>query len=259
MTQSISQEAIQASQAKRDESGKRKYDDMSLDFNVNNGGPAPLESYERSRPQTPSVTPGRELPPNPASMAAPPISSPNQRQNADTFMGGTNSRPQTRPATPFNPSFSVPATPPDLYLVTRNSPNLSQSIWENFQPDQLFPEGSSMMQQMPFSPASQTLDPSLMPGMVPMQGGQAPQANSRMRGAAMSESPVQGGLLQPGTAGYQVQQSMWQGGFDQPMPDGQGHSPSDTWSNSSAPAVPTTVNVEDWFVPRAFCRGYVLC
>ena len=32
-------------------------------------------------------------------------------------MGGAVSRPHTRPATPFNPSFSVPATPPDLYLV----------------------------------------------------------------------------------------------------------------------------------------------
>src|SRR5690606_17844561 len=67
----------------------------------------------------------------------PPLQSPNAgRQNTDAFMGGTASRPHTRPTTPFNPSFSVPGTPPDLYLVTRNSPNLSQAIWENFQPDQ---------------------------------------------------------------------------------------------------------------------------
>merc|ERR1711939_377170 len=55
----------QANQLKREDSGsgpgsKRKYDDMALDFNVNNG-PAPRESYERSRPQTPSHTPSREL------------------------------------------------------------------------------------------------------------------------------------------------------------------------------------------------------
>lgn len=246
MAQSLSQEA--ASQIKREEQGKRKYDDMSLDFGVTNG-PAPQESYERSRPQTPSATPARDLPQGSAPMGAPPISSPNARQNPDTFMGGTNSRPHTRPATPFNPSFSVPATPPDLYLVTRNSPNLSQSIWENFQPDQLFPEGSGSMQPQ-FSPpqAGQNLDPNLMPHMVPqqMQTPQGSQGQPRMRAAGMSGSPVQGNMLHASPAGYQVQQGMWQAGFDQSMSDPPGHSPSDSWSNSSAQAVPTTVNVEDW-------------
>ena len=252
MTQSVSQGI---NQIKREDPGKRKYDDMALDFNVNNT-PAPQESYERSRPQTPNQTPSRDLPQNVAPMA-PPISSPNARQNQDTFMGGTNSRPHTRPPTPFNPSFSVPATPPDLYLVTRNSPNLSQSIWENFQPDQLFPEGSVSMQQNQFSPPQvhHNLDPNLMPQMMPQQvpnHGQAGQLPQRMRGPqqGMSGSPVQGGM------GYQVQPGgMWQGGFDQPMQqDGQGHSPSDTWSNTSAQAVPTTVNVEDWSVFLTCCE-----
>jgi hypothetical protein len=248
MTQSVSQGI---SQIKREDPTKRKYDDMALDFNVNNG-PAPQESYERSRPQTPSQTPSRETTQNVA-MAAPPLSSPGARQNQDTFMGGTNSRPHTRPPTPFNPSFSVPATPPDLYLVTRNSPNLSQSIWENFQPDQLFPEGSASMHQNQFSPpqAHHNLDPNLMPHMMPQQmpnQGQSSQLPQRMRGSGMGGSPVQGQMLQPGMPGYQVQPGMWQGGFDQPMHDGQGHSPSDTWSNASAQAVPTTVNVEDWSV-----------
>jgi len=54
---------------------------------------------------------------------------------------------------------------------------------------------------------------------------------------------------QTGPAGYQVQPNMWQGGFDQLMHDGtQGQSPSDSWSNSSASAVPMTMNVEDWSV-----------
>ena len=239
-------------QVKKEDQGKRKYDDMALDFNVNNG-PAPQESYERSRPQTPSQTPSRDMGHNVAPMAAPPISSPSSRPNQDTFMGGTNSRPHTRPPTPFNPSFSVPATPPDLYLVTRNSPNLSQSIWENFQPDQLFPEGSALIQTQ-FSPPQpqHNLDPNLMPHMgmapqPPMQG-QSTQLPQRMRGSqvGMGGSPPMGSMLQPGPAGYNVQ-SMWQGGFDQPMQDaGQGHSPSDTWSQTSGQAVPTTVNVEDW-------------
>jgi len=245
MAQGVSQGIANhaASQIKREDSQqKRKYDDMALDFNVNNG-PAPQESYERSRPQTPSQQPPI------APMAAPPLSSPNTRSNQDTFMGGTNSRPQTRPATPFNPSFSVPATPPDLYLVTRNSPNLSQSIWENFQPDQLFPEGSASMQHNQFSPPQphHNLDPNLMPHMMPMPTqGQSAQLPNRMRGV---QSPVQGSLLQPqAPAGYQIQQNLWQGnGYDQMQDQGQGQSPSDTWSNGSAQAVPTTVNVEDWY------------
>lgn len=258
MAQSISQGITAAqSQVKREESGsKRKYDDMALDFSVN--GPAPQESYERSRPQTPSHTPGREGGPTQAPMAAPPaVTSPNARHSHDTFMGGTNSRPHTRPPTPFNPSFSVPATPPDLYLVTRNSPNLSQSIWENFQPDQLFPEGSANMQSNQFSPpqAHHNLDPNLMPSMnmhpVP-NAGQASQLPQRTRGGSggMAVSPTQPNMLQPGM-GYQVQGGMgWQGGFDPNMQE-QGHSPSDTLSNTSAQAVPMTMNVEDWYVARS--------
>ena len=66
----------------------------------------------------------------------------------------------------------------------------------------------------------------------------------------MGGSPPIPNMLQPGQvgpAGYQVQPGMWQGNFDQPMHDGsQGQSPSDTWSNTSAQAVPMTMNVEDW-------------
>jgi hypothetical protein len=253
MAQSISQGITNAAVKREESNSKRKYDDMALDFSVN--GPAPQESYERSRPQTPSHTPGRDSSSH-AAMAAPPaVTSPNARQSHDTFMGGTNSRPHTRPPTPFNPSFSVPATPPDLYLVTRNSPNLSQSLWENFQPDQLFPEGSANMQANQFSPpqAHHNLDPNLMPSMnmnhqAPNtgQGGPLPQ---RMRGqGGMATSPTQSSMLQPGMAGYQVQGGMGWQGFDTNMQDASGHSPSDTLSNSSAQAVPMTMNVEDWYV-----------
>ena len=246
------------SQVKREDPAKRKYDDMALDFNVNST-PAPQESYERSRPQTPS----RELP-QMAPMAAPPISSPNSRGNQDTFMGGTNSRPHTRPPTPFNPSFSAPATPPDLYLVTRNSPNLSQSIWENFQPEHLFPENAGMHQNQ-FSPPQphHNLDPHLMgQNMMPQQmhNQQSSHLPQRMRGPGMGSSPVQQqSMLQPGMAGYQVQPgNLWQG-FDQGLQvDGQGHSPSDSWSNASAQAVPTTVNVEDWSVVFLGSQAFLL-
>jgi hypothetical protein len=232
---------------------KRKYDEMAIDFSVNT--PQPQESYERSRPQTPSLAPkaGEAL----ATMP-PPVTSPNTRQNPDTFMGGTTSRPQTRPTTPFNPSFSVPATPPDLYLVTRNSPNLSQSLWENFQPDQLFPEGANMP-LFPQTSPSQThssLDPSLMAqmqaqslqGQLPNHGQNQPgQGLPNKRGLA--GSPMQAGsMLQAGLSGFQAQptNNLWHANFDAVMPDG--HSPSDSWSTGSAQgqSVPATLNVEDW-------------
>ena len=265
----------QQRQASEQMGGKRKYDDMSLDFNVQ--GLAPQESYERSRPQTPSQTPAREFSAPSGQghggqsgqggmQAPPPLQSPNGRNqnNNDTFMGGTASRPHTRPPTPFNPSFSVPATPPDLYLVTRNSPNISQSLWENFQPDQLFPEGSANMSIPQFSPPSmhQNLDPNLG-GM----GGMQTQLPQRMRGGVGHSSP-QGqsnlaasmpGGMQPMYTGSQT--NMWQGsmggngqgggdfgqGGAQMGGQGQeGQSPSDSWSSASA--VPATLNVEDWYV-----------
>lgn len=254
MTQSMMElhriQQQQQNQTRREEQGKRKYDDMALDFNV--GAPAPQESYERSRPPSPVPQNNARQGSNSHSMAAPPLLSPNSKQQAqptDTFMGGTNSRPHTRPPTPFNPSFSVPATPPDLYLVTRDEPNLSQSIWENFQPDQLFPEGASM--SLPhFSPPpnSTNLDPTLMAQMS-MQGQPNMQAVPQRIGGAMGSSPLQRnqGLGVPQGMHYDPNvQWNFQAGGGGSLQDGQ--SPSDTWSNGSTgiPAAPTTLNVEDW-------------
>lgn len=253
------------------ESAKRKYDEMAIDFSVMT--PTPQESYERSRPQTPQAPPKVE----PQLSAMPPpqphVTSPGGRpSNMDAFMGGTSSRPQTRPPTPFQPSFSVPTTPPDLYLVTRNSPNLSQAVWENFQPDQLFPEGASMPLFPNVSP-SQThsnLDPNLMQQQQMHQSRQGQQQHvsnlyGQQQGPAgqhenkLTQSPVQQhqqqpGFLQSGIPGFGAQQqpqaqggSMWQvpGSFDG-LPDGQ--SP-DSWSTGSAggaPPVPSTLNVDEW-------------
>lgn len=250
------------------ESAKRKYDDMAIDFSVST--PTPQESYERSRPQTPSQTTKNE---HGHTMAPPQITSPGgtRQTNMDAFMGGTASRPQTRPATPFNPSFSVPTTPPDLYLVTRNSPNLSQAVWENFQPDQLFPESASMPLFPHLSPTQthQNLDPNLMPPQMqqgrqaqqapPMQFGGHQQQHGMPNSTSKGNSPVQqhnASFLQPGLAGFpgqqsgpgqqpQAQNTMWNTGFDSTLPDGQ--SP-DSWSTGSAQGapVPSTLNVEDW-------------
>ncbi|KAJ5008004.1 Cutinase transcription factor 1 alpha [Colletotrichum sp. SAR 10_99] len=255
---------LEQQQQRPQEAAKRKYDDMAIDFSVNT--PTPQESYERSRPQTPSHMKGDG---SSNSQTMPPPTSPNARQNADTFMGGTSSRPQTRPATPFNPSFSVPATPPDLYLVTRNSPNISQSLWENFQPDQLFPDSASMPafpQMSPSVPNQGGIDAGLMAQLQNsnLQGGLSGQNSQFQQRAAtkagLGGSPPQGHNVVPGLQGFQQQQqqghgqnnsnlnsSLWTANFDGLMPDG--HSPSDSWSTGSAQGqpVPNTLNVEDWF------------
>ncbi|KAK6596671.1 fungal specific transcription factor domain-containing protein [Botrytis cinerea] len=80
------------------------------------------------------------------------------------------------------------------------------------------------------------------------QSNQLPQRMQRGQ-PGMGGSPVQGGGMLPAgvPANYNMGQGMWQQGFEQSMHEPQGQSPSDTWSNSSAQAVPTTLNVEDWF------------
>ena len=276
---------------------KRKYDDMAIDFSVNT--PQPQESYERSRPQTPSISAAKlDSAPTTASMPPPSITSPNARQPAtDTFMGsgpaptigggtatpaagggvGATSRPHTRPHTPFNMSYSLPTTPPDLYLVTRNSPILSQSVWENFQPDQLFPDGTGFSTMFPqtMSPAptlgqgqgQSGIDPNLAgpagPNSQPQHGPfMSPPAPSDATGGgsgAPGASPLPNpSLLTPGSAlnGFAGGQQQANGNGNgkaetgstpvgATLPDGQ--SP-DSWSTSSVNGqpVPATLNVEDW-------------
>ncbi|KLU85986.1 cutinase transcription factor 1 alpha [Magnaporthiopsis poae ATCC 64411] len=276
---------------------KRKYDEMAIDFNVNT--PQPQESYVRSRPQTPSMSAAAKPEfgsnshshshnnSNSNNTMPPPMTSPNPRQ-VDAFMGGTGSRPHTRPATPFNPSLSMPTTPPDLYLVTRNSPNLSQAIWENFQPDQLFPESAHLPMFAPqMSPAQpqQTLDPSLMAhfqqqvpqdsgagiggasisdqfgGQLDPSGVASNMNNNGKAGFTGTTSPLQT-PMQPGSAfvqqsgagglpaGFWTQFDASPGQQQQPGQPLDGQSP-DSWGSSSAqgsggPAVPSTLNVEDW-------------
>lgn len=213
---------------------KRKYDDM--EFPMCTGPPAPQVSYERSRPQTPAVTPSRDLGQQPSAnmnpMAAP-QNSDNIRQPNDAFMG--SSRNNTRPPTPFNGNCNV-ATPPELYLVTRESPHISQNLWENFQPDQLFPESTNIA--MPQYPGQQqNLDPQLqMPQMHSPAMLQPPTM-----GQGGQQMPQMPGMSQMGPGMQQQANAGWQAPFP-------GDSPEDNWSNSSrgGPVVPTALNVEDW-------------
>jgi hypothetical protein len=222
---------------------KRKFDDMDLGFT--NGAPAQQVSYERSRPQTPAVTPSRDLPQQhmPQMTAGSPQMT---RQNNDAFMGP--SRSGTRPTTPFNPSYSYPGTPPDLFLITRQSPNISQELWQNFQPDQLFPADTqvSFPQISPSQHHNNLVDPALSRpqnmAMHPHNG------NMQHQQQAPNMQTQQAGMPMPGFD--QNDPQAWAQQVD--MMNQNHQQQEDAWSNSSGggrnPIVPTTLNVEDWYV-----------
>ncbi|KAI6776102.1 hypothetical protein HG530_000047 [Fusarium avenaceum] len=67
---------LEQQQNRQAEAPKRKYDDMAIDFGTNT--PQPQESYERSRPQTPSAVKVESG----SSMQPPPVTSPNARQDS---------------------------------------------------------------------------------------------------------------------------------------------------------------------------------
>ncbi|ORY03666.1 fungal-specific transcription factor domain-domain-containing protein [Clohesyomyces aquaticus] len=232
------------------EPAKRKFDEIDMGFS--NGPPAPQVSYERSRPQTPAVTPSREIPqPQMPQMSA--VSPHMPRQNSDAFMGP--SRSGTRPTTPFNPSYSYPGTPPELFLVTRNSPNISQELWQNFQPDQLFPADThvNFPQISPVQHHS-LVDPALsrpqdMP-MHPHNGNMQPQPpQQQMHGQQHMHTPQNPSMhMQTPVDSHNPQ--AWAQQMDMMSQHQQGAATDDAWSNSSNglnPIVPTTLNVEDWF------------
>ncbi|KIW19477.1 hypothetical protein PV08_00049 [Exophiala spinifera] len=204
---------------------KRKFDDIDLGFSV--GPPAPQMSYERSRPQTPAVTPSREVPQHQHHnfLGSPPL--PSEHLPASRSRGASRipSRVPTRANSPFN-GYSIPATPPDLFLVTRDSPNISQQLWENFQPDQLFPNGT-------IGDISNFASPILNHAVDPQLQMQEPLGGQQMPQLDMSGQP-----------------QVWPPGMQGMMGAGMEMHDSDGWSTSSignAPVAPTTLNVEDWF------------
>lgn len=240
--------AAQAPPKQIPEASKRKFDDMDIGFHNVNGPPAPQVSYERSRPQTPAATPSREAPQQ-QQMPQMTHGSPQMtRQNNDAFMGP--SRSGTRPTTPFNPSYSYPGTPPELFLVTRNSPNISQELWQNFQPDQLFPAESHL--NIPhISPVQHhsLVDPALSrPQSIAMHPGSADMGAQQV---PQQQMPTTQGAV-PMTGFDQSNPQAWAQQLDMMAHNQQSAATDDAWSNSSNgrhnPIVPTTLNVEDWYV-----------
>lgn len=130
--------------------------------------PTPPVSYERSRPQTP-INNAQGLS---AGNMADAIAGQQQQQHTatsrpgydgmvnnnteakvqaaqDAFVGNAGiGRNLAQPSSSVDPPPPLPSTSaaaaPELFLMTRNSPNLGQSTWENFQPNQLFPDGMSI-------------------------------------------------------------------------------------------------------------------
>lgn len=240
---------------------KRKFDDMN-DMSFSNG-PAQNVSYERSRPQTPALTPSREptqqqqlqqnqqMPPQStsphlnrqsASASAPPdfsMPGPSASNHNMNGNGASVSRGGTRPTTPFN-QYAFPGTPPELFLVTRNSPNISSDLWQNFQPDQLFPNEANVTfpQISPIQSHSGLVDPAL--------GSRHQQGQMGGFGGAGGQSMMGQGLGGLGASANDPSNSWTQlDHLNQPAMPG-----DDSWSNSSkghqGPIVPTTLNVEDW-------------
>lgn len=200
---------------------KRKFDEMDLGALL----PVPTMSYERSRALTPGASSGpmQGIVPSSAPMPTSRSITP-----AREVAGSPYLTTDGRSTTPFNPGLAmVPGTPPDLYLVTRSSPPISQSLWENFQPNQLFPDDSGISYLSP-SQQNPALDPQLT-----------------QQGQGLSQHGLSQHLQQQFVGGGVGQ---WSNAFDEMT---QGSSPEDTWSNSSKGGiVPTTLNVEDWYV---FC------
>ncbi|KAK0345262.1 Transcriptional activator of fatty acid utilization [Friedmanniomyces endolithicus] len=228
--------------ASASEATKCKVDDMELGYV--NGPPAAQMSYERSRPQSPAMTPSRDLPGQAQQGAQhhqiPAISatSPPVPHSTDAFMG--TSRANTRPTTPFN-AFSYPGTPPDLFLHTRGSPTISEDLWQNYDRGQLFPPEANGMGMGLLSPGEGMVDPALR--QTPLHGHTPPGAGG------MSMSDGNGQPMQPGQQHlptYHHDPQGWahlQANLHAP----QHH--DDQWStgSSSGPVVRTTLNMGDWF------------
>ncbi|KAK3636531.1 Transcriptional activator of fatty acid utilization [Elasticomyces elasticus] len=216
---------------------KRKFDEMELGYV--NGPPAAQMSYERSRPQSPVISPTRDLPGQAQQGAhhqqipAISTSSPPVRHSTDAFMG--TSRVNTRPTTPFN-GFSYPGTPPDLFLHTRGSPKISEDLWQNYDPGQLFPPEANGMGMGLFSPGEGMVDPALRQPTHSSGGMNMSDAQSMQSGQQLPtyhQDPQGWAQLQANLQATQQHQQR----------------PDDQWStgSSTGPIVPTTLNVGDWF------------
>lgn len=159
---------------------KAKLEEMTLGYPTGHNPQQHQVSFERSRPQSPAITPRLQQRDLNAMNISPAFQQNQNIKNENIFLPPGQSRSGTQPGTPFNPSYSIPGSPPDLYLVTRDEPNLADSLWQNFQPDQLFPDTTETgeINHLGGGLSHGDLDPALMQTMQtpPMQTGMSTQS-----------------------------------------------------------------------------------
>jgi len=190
------------------QSQKRKYDEMALGFNVQ--PPQPLESYERSRPQTPSMA-SAKLP---------------EMATAHGTHGTNNSHNNNTSANTDMPMFFTQLAPPPPQ--SQSQPHAPTTTLSSEQQGAAVGRGEGAIDNKGMPPASgQVPGVTLCPTFQAGGAGGADDASDSFWGAETI------------------------GGVDSAMVDGL--SPSDSWSSGSAAGqpMPSTLNVEDWYVERA--------
>ncbi|EPS38786.1 hypothetical protein H072_7452 [Dactylellina haptotyla CBS 200.50] len=254
-----------SSKKNADTASKRKFED--IDLSAISTRPTPQVSYERSRPQTPALS----SPPKPQhNRQTTTIHGHNPLQ---PFVGNTLSltaNHETHQVRAFNQqefgsqqNQSIPTTPPDFFLVTKSSPPISQSIWENFQPNQLFPEesGNNYLETSPSNRdnTAQLTDNALMDitQQTYTQSLHSPPQKPRdiLQLGSASDMQIDSNQIRNGDMSHS---SAWSANFDV---DTTMDSPDDSWSNSSsglAQNAPATLNVEDWYQFFGLSAGFDL-
>lgn len=234
-------------EGKEEQQQKPKHNDVQLGFTQ--AAPVPQVSYERSRPQTPrpqtpvGTSSGEGGQPVKATgMDASPAMMRPLQVNEGFLSDARHS------INPFRAPYPVSTTPPNFYLVTRDSPEFSQSLWENFQPDQLFPENTPTLMpafhdtldlerlmpqtQKPSMQHQSMNDQQVLPSMRVLQDEQ--------ENINEMQDPV--GLAQIQRMQQQISSPNWPGQIG-----GEAERSNENWANLG-PAIPTTLNVDDWYV-----------
>lgn len=218
---------------------KRKHAEMD-NSSVRNS-PAPRFAFERPGSGQPpaglGLGTGNAAPkPGPYPLSSPPLGSGNE-------LGNVNAATHTRQASPFN-GFTNPGTPPDLFLHTRTSPNISQNLWQHYQPDQLFPPEVTGY-QAPGSGSGvdgTTMHNGHMGPMLAKLPQMRSQPDSTYTQNATGVRRDQDMLLRFGAESAALARGAPQGAQAQ-------SASTESWSGTSdGPLVPTTLNVGDWYV-----------
>lgn len=238
-------------QGKEEQQQKPKHNDIQFGFTQ--GAPVPQVSYERSRPQTPRPqTPlinssrdgGQSV--QGTRVDTPPAMMRSMQANED-FTSDVRHDSSHR-ITPFRTSYPLSSTPPNFYLVTRNSPEFSQSLWENFQPDQLFPENTpTLMPAFHDTFDLENLMPQAQKPSMQHQGMNDQQVLPSMKVLQdeqenMNEMQDPVGMAQIQRMRQQISSPNWPGQIA-----GEAERSNEYWADAG-PAIPTTLNVEDWYV-----------